>query len=109
MTAAQRIKDSLIDYLADNSPDESIAVVDARQRGVIELPTLTVDVTGTAIHSTTLANVTQAQAQIVLRCHTGDEDDESGGADPASGVLAGSVLHVRSLRVRRVRQQQDRR
>jgi hypothetical protein len=75
MTAAQRIKDSLIDYLSDNSPDESIAVVDARQRGVIELPTLTVDVTGTAIHSTTLANVTQAQAQIVLRCHTGDEDD----------------------------------
>ncbi len=73
MTAAQRIKNELITYLSDNSPDESIAMVDARQRGEIELPTLTVDVVGTAAHSTTLSNVTQAQVQIVLRCHAGDE------------------------------------
>ena len=73
MTAAQRIKNALIAYLSDNSPDESIAVVDARQRAEIELPTMTVDVVATAAHSTALANVTQAQAQIILRCHAGDE------------------------------------
>jgi len=75
MTAAQRIKNALVECLADNSPDESIAVVDARQRAEIELPTLTVDVVGTTAHSTTLSSVTQAQAQIVLRCHAGDESE----------------------------------
>ena len=75
MTATQQIKDQLIFYLGVNTPDDSISIVDARQRAEIELPTLTVDVVGTAAHSTTLSNVTTGQAQIVLRHHAGDESE----------------------------------
>jgi hypothetical protein len=75
MTTTQRIKDALIAYLEENKPDESIAVVDARQRDAIELPTLAVDIVGATAHSTTLSSVTQAEAQITLRHHAGDEPD----------------------------------
>jgi hypothetical protein len=75
MTTTQRIKDALIELLSDNKPDESISVVDARQRAEIELPVLAVDVVGAAALSTTLSMVTQAEAQITLRHHSGDEDD----------------------------------
>ena len=75
MTTTQRIKDALVAYLTENTPDESIAIVDARQRAEIELPTLAVDVVGTSAHSTTLSMVTQAQVQITLRHHSGDEAD----------------------------------
>lgn len=73
MTASQQIKETLIEYLIENTPDVSIAIVDGKQRAEIELPTIAVDVVGTAAHSTALSNVTTGQAQIVLRHHAGDE------------------------------------
>jgi len=75
MTSAQHIKESLMGYLAEHTPDESIAIVDGKQRADIDLPTLTVDCTGTEAHSTTLSMVHRASISCVLRCHTGDEDD----------------------------------
>lgn len=75
MTTAQRIKDALISYLQEFTPDESIAIVDARARAEIDLPTLTVDVTGSAAHSVALSMVHTATVQCVLRCHAGDESD----------------------------------
>lgn len=75
MTTAQRIKDALIAYLTEFTPDESITIVDARQRADMDLPTLTVDVVGIAAHSTALAMVHTGTVQCVLRCHAGDESD----------------------------------
>jgi hypothetical protein len=93
MTTTQRIKDALIVLLDDNKPDESISVVDARQRVEIELPVLAVDVTGTAAHSVALSMVTQAEVQITLRHHSGDEAE----ADiPAWIDCIESLLHDKS-------------
>lgn len=75
MTTTQHIKETLIAYLNDHSPDEAITIVDARQRAEISLPTLAVDITGTSAHSSTLSMVTQAQIEIKLRSHAGDEAD----------------------------------
>lgn len=75
MTSAQNIKESLMAYLTEHTPDESIAIVDAKQRADIDLPTLAVDCTGTEAHSTTLSMVHRASIECVLRCHMGDEDD----------------------------------
>lgn len=75
MTTAQRIKDALISYLQEFTPDESISIVDAKQRAEIELPSLTVEVTGSTAHSVALAMVHTASVECVLRCHAGDESD----------------------------------
>ena len=46
MTTTQRIKDTLVSYLTDNSPDDSIMVTDANARTALTLPCLAVDIQG---------------------------------------------------------------
>jgi hypothetical protein len=75
MTATQRIKDTLVSYLSDNSPDDSITVADANTRAEIALPILAVDIQSAAAHSVALCMVTTAEVAITLRAHAGDEDD----------------------------------
>lgn len=75
MTTTQRLKARLIAYLGDVSPSDDIAIVDARQRAEIELPTLSVDVPSAEAHSVVLANIQRCEVEIVLRCHAGDEAD----------------------------------
>ena len=75
MTTTQRLKARLIAYLGEVSPSDDIAIVDARQRVEIELPTLSVDVPSAEAHSVVLANVQRCEVEIVLRCHAGDEAD----------------------------------
>ena len=75
MTTAQRIKDALISYLQEFNPDESISIVDGKQRAEIAMPTLAVDVTSVSAHSVALSMVHTATVQCVLRCHAGDESD----------------------------------
>ena len=75
MTTTQRIKDTLVSYLTDNSPDDSILVTDANARSVITLPCLAVDIQGSTAHSAALHMVSTADVSITLRVHTGDEPE----------------------------------
>lgn len=75
MTATQLIKDALISYLAEHSPDESITVADANARAEIALPVLAVDIQSASAFSVALSMVTTADVAVTLRAHAGDEED----------------------------------
>ena len=77
MTTTQRIKDSLVSYLTENSPSESITVTDATARETFTLPCLVVDIQGSAAHSAALHMVSTAEVMITLRAHTGDEPESN--------------------------------
>lgn len=75
MTTTQRIKDTLVSYLTDHSPADSILVADATARETFTLPCLVVDIQGSAAHSAALHMVSTAEVTITLRAHTGDESE----------------------------------
>ena len=75
MTTTQRIKDTLVAYLTDHSPADSILVADANARETFTLPCLVVDIQGSAAHSVALHMVSTAEVTITLRAHTGDEPE----------------------------------
>lgn len=75
MTTSQRIKLSIMAVLDASKPDESIAVVDAKQRIQIALPVLAVDVTSSTAHSEALQNVERIELVATLRVHAGDDED----------------------------------
>lgn len=77
MTTSQHLKLATIAALDANTPDNSITIVDAKTRAMIELPTLSVDVTSVAAHSEALQHVEAVNLSIVLRLHTGDEDEQN--------------------------------
>lgn len=87
MTTSQRIKLSLISILAENKPDESIAVVDAKQRGDLTLPLLVVDVASAKAHSEALQNVERIELTATLRVHAGDDDDIDSWIDQIETLL----------------------
>ena len=75
MTTSQRLKISIINALAQSTPDEAIAIVDAKARLAIGLPVLAVDISSVEPHSEALQNVERVSITATLRCHAGDEDD----------------------------------
>lgn len=75
MTASQKIKTAVIDYLTECGLDESISIVDADSRAELALPTLAVDVPSIEAHSTALSMVHRAEVQLTLRSHTGDDTE----------------------------------
>lgn len=77
MTVSQRLKLAVIDVLDEYKPDESIAIVDAKSRSDIELPTLAVDVVSAAAHSEALAMVQKVSMEMTLRVHSGDSEESS--------------------------------
>jgi hypothetical protein len=87
MTTSQRIKLSLIAILEENKPDESISVVDAKQRSELALPLLAVDVTSATAHSEALQNVERIELTATLRVHAGDDDDIDGWIDQIETIL----------------------
>jgi len=87
MTTSQRIKLSLIAILEENKPDESISVVDAKQRGELALPLLAVDVTSAAAHSEALQTVERIELTATLRVHAGDDEDIDGWIDQIETIL----------------------
>jgi len=87
MTTSQRIKLSLIAVLETAKPDESITVVDAKQRSELALPLLAVDVTSAAAHSEALQNVERIELTATLRVHAGDDDDIDGWIDQIETIL----------------------
>jgi hypothetical protein len=87
MTTSQRIKLSLIAILEASKPDESISVVDAKQRGELALPLLAVDVTSTTAHSEALQNVERIELTATLRIHAGDDEDIDGWIDQIETIL----------------------
>jgi hypothetical protein len=87
MTTSQRIKLSLIAILEENKPDESISVVDAKQRSELALPLLAVDVTSAAAHSEALQNVERIELTATLRVHAGDDEDIDGWIDQIETIL----------------------
>ena len=87
MTTSQRIKLSLIAVLNAAKPDESITVVDAKQRGELSLPLLAVDVTSTTAHSEALQNVERIELTATLRVHSGDDEDIDAWVDQIETVL----------------------
>jgi len=87
MTTSQRIKLSLIAVLNAAKPDESITVVDAKQRGELALPLLAVDVTATTAHSEALQNVERIELTATLRVHSGDDEDIDAWVDQIETVL----------------------
>lgn len=87
MTTSQRIKISLISVLDANKPDESIAVVDAKQRGELALPLLAVEVTAASAHSEALQNVERIELTATLRIHAGDDEDIDPWIDQIETIL----------------------
>jgi hypothetical protein len=87
MTTSQRIKLSLIALLDASKPDESIAVVDAKQRGELALPLLAVDVTAASAHSEALQNVERIDLTATLRVHAGDDEDIDAWIDQIETTL----------------------
>jgi hypothetical protein len=87
MTTSQRIKLSLIAVLEASKPDESITVVDAKQRGELALPLLAVDVTDDAAHSEALQHVKRIELTATLRVHAGDDEDIDGWIDQIETIL----------------------
>jgi hypothetical protein len=87
MTTSQRIKLSLIAVLEASKPDESISVVDAKQRGELALPLLAVDVTSSAAHSEALQTVERIELTATLRVHAGDDEDIDGWIDQIETIL----------------------
>lgn len=87
MTTSQRIKISLISVLDANKPDESIVVVDAKQRGELALPLLAVEVTAVTAHSEALQNVERIELTATLRIHAGDDEDIDPWIDQIETIL----------------------
>lgn len=87
MTTSQRIKLSLIAVLDAAKPDESITVVDAKQRSELALPLLAVDVISTTAHSEALQNVEKIELVATLRVHSGDNEDIDGWIDQIETAL----------------------
>jgi hypothetical protein len=87
MTTSQRIKISLISVLDANKPDESIVVVDAKQRGELALPLLAVEVTAASAHSEALQNVERIELTATLRIHAGDDEDIDPWIDQIETIL----------------------
>jgi len=87
MTTSQRIKLSLIAVLEASKPDESISVVDAKQRNELALPLLAVDVTSAAAHSEALQNVERIELTATLRVHAGDDEDIEAWIDQIETIL----------------------
>jgi hypothetical protein len=87
MTTSQRIKLSLIAILEASKPDESISVVDAKQRNELALPLLAVDVTSATAHSEALQNVERIELTATLRIHAGDDEDIDGWIDQIETIL----------------------
>jgi hypothetical protein len=87
MTTSQRIKLSLIAVLEASKPDESISVVDAKQRGELALPLLAVDVTAATAHSEALQHVERIELTATLRIHAGDDEDTEGWIDQIETIL----------------------
>lgn len=87
MTTSQRIKLSLIAVLDAAKPDESITVVDAKQRGELALPLLAVDVIAATAHSEALQNVERVELTATLRVHAGDDEDIDGWIDQIETIL----------------------
>lgn len=87
MTTSQRIKLSLIAVLDAAKPDESITVVDAKQRIELALPLLAVDVISTTAHSEALQNVEKIELVATLRVHSGDNEDIDGWIDQIETAL----------------------
>jgi hypothetical protein len=75
MTITQRVKNVIMDILADSVPDTSITVVDAKQRATPILPHIAVDVASVSNYSDELPQVQRVSMDIVLSVHAGDEDD----------------------------------
>lgn len=87
MTTSQRIKISLIAVLEASKPDESIVIVDAKQRGELALPLIAVDVTSAAAHSEALQNVERIELTATLRVHAGDDEDIDAWIDQIETIL----------------------
>lgn len=76
MNTTQALKNNLINYLESANPaPDTIAVVDAKRRAEIELPTLAVEVASAEPHSASLPHIQRSSVEIALRCHAGDEAD----------------------------------
>lgn len=75
MTTSQRLKASIITALDETKPDESISVVDAKQRAQFSLPALVVDIASVEPHSEALQHVERIVVAAVLRVHSGDVDE----------------------------------
>jgi len=75
MNTTHALKSALVAYLDAVKPDASIAVVDARQRAEIALPTLAADIDQLSAHSRALAHVMRCNVEIRLRVHAGDDAD----------------------------------
>jgi hypothetical protein len=73
MTASQKIKTAVMDYLAECGLDESISIVDADSRAELSLPSLSVNITSMDAHSQALFMVHRAEVELTLRSHTGDD------------------------------------
>lgn len=87
MTTSQRIKLSLIAVLEGIKPDESIVIVDAKQRGELALPLIAVDVTSATAHSEALQNVERIELTATLRVHAGDDEDIDAWIDQIETIL----------------------
>lgn len=87
MTTSQRIKLSLIAVLEGIKPDESIVIVDAKQRGELALPLIAVDVTSAIAHSEALQNVERIELTATLRVHAGDDEDIDAWIDQIETIL----------------------
>jgi hypothetical protein len=87
MTTSQRIKLSLIAVLEASKPDESIVIVDAKQRGELALPLIAVDVTAATAHSEALQNVERIELTATLRVHAGDDEDIDAWIDQIETIL----------------------
>lgn len=77
MTITQHLKAAIIEHLGDNTPDETIAVVDSKQRAEIAFPTLTVSAPATSAFNESLPMVEKIEVEITLRIHSGDTDEAS--------------------------------
>jgi hypothetical protein len=76
MTITQQLKENLIATLDELKPDESIAIVDAKQREEIELPLVAIDISSVTAYSEALQNVQRIGMTLTLRVHSGDTDEE---------------------------------
>jgi hypothetical protein len=106
MTASQKIKKAVIQYLSDCGLDEAITIADADSRAELALPVLAVNISSMEAHSTALSMVHMAEVEMTLRSHTGDntEDDVLAWADRIESALHDSsalaaVFTDASLRV----------
>lgn len=75
MTITQQLKENLIGFLDEVKPDESIAIVDAKQREEIELPVAAIDIVSVTAHSEALPMVQRIGMNITLRVHSGDTEE----------------------------------